>query len=527
MLKFEKQIKMPDFLKGFAVLLCIVLMTSAILYSCAPAEKSNVNANNGENAENIDGGLEPDAGENQDRQDLSDDLAPADFNGANFRILYRNGCSRGNWAAYDVHKIEIAAEEENGDVINDALYRRNKTVEDRFNMNIIGIPYPSATSNEAEVANYTKKSVLSGADEFDLVVSWSTQIANIAAEGIFIDWNTIPDINTSKPWWISDAMDAFTIKGRSYLAMNDIIFSGVIGEAAFIMFNKNLLMDFGLENPYNMVEENRWTIDILDSIVKSCYIDVNGDEKRDSNNIYGFTSDAWGSAYAWMWAGGCHVTAKDEDGTPYYDLYSERNATLIEKVYNLFYNNTGSAICSQKSTINFAGRDQAYLFSLGNALFMLDRVGVLCTPEYRNAAFDFGIIPIPKYDEKQEKYLTMINEHASVMAVPKFNDKLEMTGKIVEALAAESYKQLVPAYYEVALKTKYSRDEESVRMLDLIFDGVVYDFGLLYAIPTFDIYQTLLCNAKDGSTFASTIEKNQAKAEKKLQDILDLYDSID
>ena len=112
------------------------------------------------------------------------------------------------------------------------------------------------------------------------------------------------------------------------------------------------------------------------------------------------------------------------------------------------------------------------------------------------------------------------------MAIPVYNNNLEMTGKIIEGLAAESYKQLVPAYYEVALKTKYSRDEESVRMLDLIYEGVVYDFGLLYAIPTFEIYQTLLVDAKDAGTFASTIEKNQAKAEKKLQNILDLYDNI-
>ena len=512
-----------------AFLAVLMLIMSVILYSCSPAKDAN--ANNPISPDNGGGSdSDSDLKNNQENTEISDDLEPADYNGANFRILYRNGCARGNWAAYDVHKIEIATEEQNGDVINDALYKRNKNVEDRFNVNIIGLPYPSSSTAEDQVASYAKKCVLGGTDDFDLVVSWSTQIANVAAEGLFIDWNTIPDINTSKPWWISDAMDAYTINGRTYLAMNDIIFSGVVGEAAFIMFNKNLLANFGLENPYKMVEENRWTIDILDSIVKDCYVDLNGDGTRDTNNLYGFTSDAWGSAYAWMWAGGSHVTAKDADGLPYYDLYSEHNAKLLDKVYNLFYNNVGSAIRSNKDTIKFGSQgsaDQAYLFSLGNALFMLDRVGVLCTPEYRNAPFDFGIIPIPKYDESQEKYLTMINEHASVMAVPKFNGNLEMTGKIVEALAAESHKTLVPAYYEVALKTKYSRDEESVRMLDLIFEGVVYDFGLLYAIPTFDIYQTLLCAGKDGSTFASTIEKNQAKSEKKLQDILDLYDSIE
>jgi len=509
------------------IIISVVFCGFCVLCACSSAE----NANTTQNDPNIpaadgDGISEP----ADDPRDISDELEPADYGGADFRILYRNSCARTNWALYDVHKIEIATDAENGDVINDALFRRNQKVEERFGVNITGLPYPASGAGEDQVASYAKRSILSESNEFDLVVSWSTHVANVAAEGLFIDWNAIPDINISKPWWISDAMDAFTVRGRTYLAMNDIIFSGVIGEAAFIMFNKQLLADFGLENPYTIVEENRWTIDVLDSIVKECYIDVNGDNARDVDDIYGFTSDAWGSAYAWMWAGGAHVTAKGADGLPYYDLYSERNASLLDKVYDLFYNNAGSAIRSNKNTINFGNQgsgDQAYLFSIGGALFMLDRVGVLCTPEYRNAEFDFGIIPIPKYDETQEKYLTMINEHASAMAVPKFNYNLEMTGKIVEALAAESYKQLVPAYYEVALKTKYSRDEESVRMLDLIFEGVVYDFGLLYALPTFDIYQALLSAGKSGETFASEIEKQRVRAEKKLQDILDLYDSIE
>ena len=521
--------KMRKKTKTTAFLAVLLLVISVILFSCAQDKNTGSDTDNppvdkdGDNAGDNGSDSEP----GQDNNEISDELEPADYNGADFRILYRNGCSRGNWAEYDVHKIEIATEAENGDIINDSLYKRNKIVEDRFNVNIVGIPYPFSSTGEEQVAAYAKKCILGGADDFDMVVSWSTQIANIAAEGLFIDWNTIPNINTSKPWWITDAMNAFTIKGRTYLAMNDIIFSGVVGEASFIMFNKELIANFGLKSPYIMVEENKWTIDVLDSIVKECYVDTNGDGIRDMNNTYGFTSDAWGSAYAWMWAGGAHVTAKDADGLPYYDLYSERNSNLLDKVYNLFYNNVGSAIRSNKDTIKFGGENQAYLFSLGNTLFLSERVGILCTPDYRNAPFDFGIIPMPKYDENQEKYLTMINEHASVMAVPKFNGNLEMTGKIVEALAAESDKTLVPAYYEVALKTKYSRDEESVRMLDLIFDGVVYDFGLLYAIPTFDIYQTLLLAGKGGDTFASTVEKNQAKAEKKLQDILDLYDEIE
>lgn len=507
-------------------LTAMILMLSLFLISC----NNNTNDSQSDNSPSVDNALNSDAQEDTTEEDiLSDDLEAEDFKGADFRILYRNGCSRGNWAEYEVHRIEIWAEEENGDVINDALYRRNLNVENRFNVNIVGIPYPSNTTSEGEVANFAKKSILSNSDDFDIVVSWSTNLATLAAEGMFVDWYSMPHINMEKPWWIQDAMKAYTVEGKSYLAMNDMIFPGVVGEAAFLMFNKELVKNFELEDPYKLVLDGKWTFDKLDEITRNCYIDTNGDSIRNADDIYGFTSDAWGSAYALMWAGGAHLTATGTDGLPYYDLYTEHNVNLFNKAYDLFYNNPGSAVNnSAGGNIDFQGRgNQAYMFSAGNAVFLSDRVGVLCTPDFRNASFEFGVLPLPKYDESQEKYLTMINEHASVMAIPTFNKDLNMTGKIIEALCAESRKNLVPAYYEVALKTKYSRDEESVQMLDLIFDGVVYDFGLIYNVPMFDIYQTFLLNKRDPSTFTSFIEANEEKAKSKLQDIITLYENIE
>ncbi|MBO5649185.1 MAG: hypothetical protein J6S76_04665, partial [Clostridia bacterium] len=37
-----------------------------------------------------------------------------------------------------------------------------------------------------------------------------------------------------------------------------------------------------------------------------------------------------------------------------------------------------------------------------------------------------------------------------------------------------------PAYYDVALKVKGARDEESIKMLDMIKESCVFDFGFIY-----------------------------------------------
>ena len=61
------------------------------------------------------------------------ELPDSDFKGREFRVL-------GNEGAYPQwNNFEIYAESENGDVVNDAVFRRNRTVEDRYNVKVTQI----------------------------------------------------------------------------------------------------------------------------------------------------------------------------------------------------------------------------------------------------------------------------------------------------------------------------------------------------------------------------------------------------
>jgi hypothetical protein len=82
-----------------------------------------------------------------------------------------------------------------------------------------------------------------------------------------------------------------------------------------------------------------------------------------------------------------------------------------------------------------------------------------------------------------------------------------MVGTVVEALSAESKRTLLPAYFENTLNTKFARDEDSIRMLQIILDGRVFDFGYMYrnsgeAIT--NTFQTLMASKNKG--FASYYE---------------------
>ena len=119
----------------------------------------------------------------------------------------------------------------------------------------------------------------------------------------------------------------------------------------------------------------------------------------------------------------------------------------------------------------------------------------------RNMDTDFGIIPYPKYDETQEEYRTTSHNAVSMMCFPVTVKDPEMSAIITEALCAESYRNVIPQYYDIALKAKGARDDESGEMIDLIRDGLIFDFGWVHSVPMGSIgtiMQNLITNNDSG-----------------------------
>jgi hypothetical protein len=94
----------------------------------------------------------------------------------------------------------------------------------------------------------------------------------------------------------------------------------------------------------------------------------------------------------------------------------------------------------------------------------------------------YGIVPMPKFDEQQKGYGTMMHDQFTVFAVPvsAAEDKLQMIGATMEVMASESQRTVRPAYYEIALKRKYMSDPIAWDMLDMIFADMKIDAAVVY-----------------------------------------------
>ena len=93
---------------------------------------------------------------------------------------------------------------------------------------------------------------------------------------------------------------------------------------------------------------------------------------------------------------------------------------------------------------------------------------------------DYGIIPYPKYDEAQAAYKSMVDGSHSAMAVGKDAQDLDFIGILTEAYCAESYKKVLPAYYDVCLKQRYASSPKDAEMMDLCVNARVFDPGYVY-----------------------------------------------
>lgn len=376
-------------------------------------------------------------------------------------------------------------EELTGDVVEDAVYERNRKVEERLN---VGIEYFVAAHTYDKVAAETRKIIQSGDSAYDLIIAGQFGLCQLAAEGGFVNAFECEFLDFDQPWWWSDYMEEISIgREKRFFIVGDY-FLDMLQGARVLFFNKVIYQNyFGDPNKlYAEVLDGKWTIDRTTEIIKAAYHDLNGNGQIDEPDQFGYvTYLTYSSVDPFVYATDIKFTVRDENGLIELNMVSDRAITLAEKLVSLFYCEGSYIYPDASNTAKFIA-GQALL--LGNSM-----LGT--TSSLRDMTDDYGIVPYPKLDDTQLNYGTMIHDTMNLGVIPVTTQKLQMTGAVLEALCAESYRSVVPAYYETALKIKYTRDELSAQMIDIIHGSIHTDFTYVYYASLNNvgmIYRTLV-----------------------------------
>ena len=408
--------------------------------------------------------------------------------------------------------LDMWVEEINGDIVNDAIFNRNLTIGERFNV-VIEEPL---MADYTTISNTVKSMVTAGDTTYDFILNQLAQTSADVLNGYAMNLNEIPYLDFDMRWYPADVKESAVLNGKLYLIVSDMCVS-YVGQTWSMCFNKDLTTDLGFDNLYDLAREGEWTIDKLRELTADVYIDANGDGQYDEGDTYGFTMGSSGISgcmgAAFLYGAGVRYLDIHEDLTFDHLLDSEHAQAAAEKFY---------ALNSQEGST-------VYTADGHTLLAMMNRVAVFAPSQLghyyiyaRDFEGTFGVLPMPKFDASQERYATLCDAGCNCISVPITCRDPELTGAMIESMSAYSTNSVIPAYVDVSLQTKIARDEESVEMMQIVLDSRVMDFGYLYCGWNGWTWQLSNLFADPGN-YASVLAKNTKVLTKTYEKIIKMF----
>lgn len=483
-----------------AILLLVLLCSSACAGSGDQSSSETTAAVTTQTEETAASPAEPEI--------ISRALPEKNYNNYAFKFLTTNKTGAG-YLCY-----ELDAEKQTGEVMNDAVYTRNATVEEQFGIEIV-------KETSATPMDDFKKAVMAREDSWDVLADTTMAVLQASATyGLSVD--NLPYIDLSKSWWDRKTIEGTALGGVNYALSGDI---NLVDDDSLwvIYFNKRLAEEHQAGDLYQMVYDGKWTIDAMKEIAARATRDLNGDTVQDHTDQWGFVASS-NLALSMLWSGGGNLSTLNQDGTLSMTLDSARNIDVLTKVYDLFTTtDTVMPIDNLPSKVDGISKwTYCYtMFSEGRSLFFGYCLYTL--PNFREMDDDFGYLPCPKYDEAQQDYVSIMQPWIGTsLLVPNSATDPERTSIILEAMASSAQYYITPTYYDVVLTRKNSRDEESFKIVELLRSNRTFDLAYAYDLGGVrNVSKRLVADANTiASTLAGLTKQAQAIYESTLDAIL-------
>ncbi len=389
------------------------------------------------------------------RSDITYDLPEKKFSGRTIRF-----------SSVPAKTYEIAADEYTGAAENDIVYDRNLKISEQYDCSI---EYVAIDNNQNDAVN----NVAAGVNAYEIAGMINYLSGSAITSNCFLNWNEIPYVNLENPWYIKFVNDSFTVNNKIFTVTGDLSISATTLTMA-MFYNPSVGEKYGcsIDEYYEMVEKGTWTIDNFYSIIDPIYEDINGDGTRDAGDIYGYGTGLIDDIDIWLTAFAQPVTGRDSKGFLTLEMVDEKCVNIIEKL-NQFIHVSNGVYATDGST--------ASEFTSNLRVFSPVRFSE-CFGTLREMENEYMVLPLPKWDEAQTNYRTTMIDEFTIFSVMKTVPAAdyEFVGILFEAMNAESYKMVIPVYYDEALKGKYSTDTKMAEMIDFIMNGRSFDIGFTF-----------------------------------------------
>ncbi len=473
-------------MRGFIVLMAVVLLLCSAVSMIACADETNKNDDPDNGGSNL-----PDDGTDGGEERVPTGLPDTKFGGESFHIFqwtvnaeYTAGTRWMPWEEGDVAK-------DNGDLINDSVFRRNATIEEQYEV-VISMEYGTVDNTGTPYITSIRNNHNTGDDLYQMITARSLQTCELSLGGMMTDLSESEYIDLSKPWWNHDSVASLRLGDTHFWASSELLIRDK-GATACIFYNARIAEDNGLTEFYELADSGDWTMEELCAAAEICAHD-NGDGVVDEQDVWGAVCGDDTVNYLYSGAG-LKFAEINEEGLPVYNFGDDHTVTVLKDIfddvmYADFYANTYSnPVCKDVK------------FENDNVLFRFGMIKDVIN--YRSMETDYGVLPIPKYDDDQDSYYSLVwMHHDSVLGIPSITKNAAMAHTVVEALSAESYYTVYHDFYDTVILGRSARDQQSKEMLQIVFDTRSYDPGILWDDTGFAA-AVLRLSATGGSDIAS------------------------
>ena len=414
---------------------------------------------------------------------------------------------------YDLSRMltEQKVDEMTGDLVDDAVYERNRATEELLNVRI------NVIINKWDNDDCRKRvlqSAMAGDDDYDLFTGNTYNMTYLAAAGAFLDASELTNMDFSMPWWNSSAYSELSVGNHHLLFMGDICRSNW-GDINCIIFNKSFIKDYGFDDPYGLVRDNKWTLDRLIADTKDFYVDRNGNGERDElEDLYGTyglhgTVNNWGNEFV-------DITKKNADNYPEVIIDSPRTEEIWTKLRDWINGSTGFWVGDGWTDANTFGESE-------NCVYLFRTIHT-CT-YLRNFECDYGIVPLPKYEESSD---WSERSGGLLIAFPSSAKDAYRSSAVAETLAYYARSFVYPAYVEQTILIKGTRDDTAEEMLHIIFDHITYNFGIECSSAADFLswgyaFNEFMKTSKGYGSFMASYKKH---ADKEMTDYVDMIEAL-
>lgn len=413
-------------------------------------------------------------------------------------------------------------EPDRSDPVEMNMYDRDNMIQGTYGVRLDCLVAP----DYIELSDMVKRDVLAGEGEYDLVYQHMVHSATyLAMSGCLHNLANVDYLDPEQVWWDQGCNNGFMI-GDQIMMMSGDLLPATTQLTSAVFFNQRLFDEYGLEYPYQDVRDGTWTLDDMLKLTKDQTMDLNGDGKLDEYDMYGLSGWSLDCDYAYQFGAGGTMFTYDQNHLPIYSANHEQLVDMYDKIYTLIVTNASFHVTVSEYVQNNALYSEPLdIFMNGRSLFFTGTLTAARQMVIGDMHETYGILPAPKFDERQENYQSFVNGSASVAVLPLglSDQQLTRSGFMMELLASSTYYMVNDSLHRSFVQN--DDQIESLQMLDVIISNKIADFGYVYfhavALPCASLVQMSLNN--DRQSVGSDISKAEKKTQKELAKVYEAY----